>query len=244
MIRMTTPAVLAAAFALIAAAPAEADALAIASLEWPPYSGAALDEGGTSIDIVRQAFAAAGHDLAVEFLPWERAVRAGTQEPGFVGYGPEYYDPALDAEAGGERCLFSRPYQTGPLGLVEATEADIDWAAPEDLSRYRIGVVDGYLNTPAFDALVADGTIAVDVSADDLTNVRKVAHGRIDAAVIDANVLAWLLANEPALADAAGRVAMDDRLLAEKTLHICFRNDAAGRAARAAFHAGLDALDQ
>lgn len=216
-----------------------ADTIKIASLEWPPYSGAGLPELGTSIASIRAAFAAAGHETVVEILPWERAVRAGTEEAGYAGYGPEYYDASLDAEAGGSRCLFSKPYSTGPLGLVEAVAKPVSWATLADLGKLTIGTVSGYLNTPEFDKAVADKAIKAEEAPDDATNIRKVAAGRIDAAVIDAKVLAYLLDSDAKLAPLAAKVKMNNTLLADKTLHLCFRNDAAGKAAREQFHQGL-----
>jgi polar amino acid transport system substrate-binding protein len=234
-----------AAIALLAVAQPTAgwaDSVKIASLEWPPYSGEGLPELGTSIANMRAAFAAAGTEASFEILPWERAVRAGTEEAGYAGYGPEYYDVALDVEAGGSRCLFSKPYNTGPLGLVEAVAKPVSWANVADLGKLTIGTVSGYLNTPEFDKAVADGTIKVDEVQDDATNIRKVAAGRVDAAVIDAKVLGYLLETDPKLGALAAKLRMNDHLLADKTLHICFRNDAEGAAARAQFHKGLAAL--
>lgn len=226
----------------LAAVSARAETFRLASLEWPPYAGAALPGQGSALSRVRRAFEAAGAAVAFDFLPWERAVRSGMEARGFVGYGPEYYDPLLDARAEGTRCLFSRPFQTGPLGLMIHAETSLAWQEYEDLKGLTIGTVRGYLNTPRFDRLAAQGELHVDPVVDDRTNVLKVAGKRVDAAVIDPNVLGYLLLRDPALAAVAGQVKIADRLLAKKTLHICFRDTVVGARARAIFHAGLDAM--
>jgi polar amino acid transport system substrate-binding protein len=227
---------------LFHAGPALAESFRLASLEWPPYASAREKEGGTSVHILRQAFEAAGAALVVDFLPWERAVMTGTTAAGYVGYGPEYYNRSLDAEAAGKRCLYSRPFQRGPLGFVMRRDHPLDWKELPDLVGKRIGVVSGYINTAAFDGMVARGTVQAEVAPDDITNLRKVAFGRLDGAVIDANVLEYLLATVPDLAPFRGALVMSAPLLAEKELFVCFRNDASGRAARELFNSGLARL--
>lgn len=218
-----------------AAGPANAETFKLTSLDWPPYSGEALDEGGLSVKVARAAFEAAGHSMEVVFLPWQRAVATGLGE-GYVGYFPEYYSPEL-AE---EKCAFSAKMGSGPLGFVESTSAPVEWTTLDDLAGLEIGTVSGYVNTPEFDARAADGRLSVQPANDDLTNVRKVAAGRLDIAVIDSNVLRWLVDQNP---DLDGQVQMNGTLLADKELFVCFQKSPAGDAAREAFNAGLGQID-
>ncbi|WP_052941324.1 substrate-binding periplasmic protein [Chromobacterium subtsugae] len=52
----------------------DADALALVTGEFPPYTGAALPQGGISAVLVREAFLAAGQPApSIVFLPWKRA---------------------------------------------------------------------------------------------------------------------------------------------------------------------------
>ena len=46
----------------------------LVSTEYPPYMGAALPNGGITVDIVTRAFRRAGYDLVVAFRPWARAL--------------------------------------------------------------------------------------------------------------------------------------------------------------------------
>lgn len=48
----------------------------LASLDWPPYTGAALQQQGETTVLLKQVFAAIGLDVQIEFLPWSRAIRA------------------------------------------------------------------------------------------------------------------------------------------------------------------------
>lgn len=55
------------------------DVIRLTSLEWPPYSGKYLPEGGISIKIAKEAFLAEGYTLHVDFYPWARTVKAGLE---------------------------------------------------------------------------------------------------------------------------------------------------------------------
>jgi polar amino acid transport system substrate-binding protein len=229
---------LALAFAAFGAAQATSAAvIRLASLEWPPHAGAQLEGEGTSIERVRQALAHEGLRLEVEFRPWTRAVaEAGRGDNGIVGFLPEY---ASDASRAG--WWLSSPIGESPLGFVERRDRPVNWRQLEDLAGFRIGVVRGYINESHFDALAAKGVLTTEAAADDLTNLRKVAAGRLDLAVIDAAVLAHLVAQHPDLRDAALPLQLNPRLLERKTLHVAFRRDAEGRFAFERLERGLAA---
>ncbi|MFD2263695.1 substrate-binding periplasmic protein [Lacibacterium aquatile] len=229
------------ALALVYALPvfAQDKVAKLTSLEWPPYSGAALKDGGATVAVARAAFEAVGWKIEVKFVPWKRAVEMAKQgDDGTVGYFPEYFD----AEASDFN--FSVSMGNSPLGLVQPADKPVVWSSIADLKGAQpIGVVDGYLNTPEFDAAVASGTLKVDTVSDDTLNVKKVAAGRIKAAVIDQHVLGWYLKNDASLKGLADRVAFNEKPLAIKTLHIAFGKNARADAARAALEAGLEKIE-
>jgi len=221
----------------LTAAPALADTVKLTTLEWPPYVLA--DGSGTSTDAVTEVFAKAGHAVTVEVYPWNRAISLAEKDPAYLGVYPEYYATSEDAEAGGSRCLFSKSFGTSPVGFVQQAGDPIAWSSHDDLKAYTIGVVRGYQNEERFDAMVAAGEITTDEADSDALNIRKVAAGRMAAAVIDREVLDYLLAHDPSLTGAADKVSFNDTLLVEHGLHVCFENSDAGRAARDAFDAAL-----
>lgn len=216
---------------------AAAESIRLASLDWPPHAGATLANEGASIHRVREALAHEGHALEVEFLPWTRAVAAaGRADGGIVGILPEY-----SSEESRARWLLSSPIGESPLGFVERSDRPVNWRQLEDLVGFRIGVVRGYINETRFDALVARRVLTVEEASDDLTNLRKVAAGRLDIAVIDANVLAHLVSQHPDLRDAELPLQFNARPLETKTLHVAFRRDEEGRRAWEALERGLAA---
>lgn len=214
----------------------------LVSLEWQPYAGASLHEQGASAVVVKAAFQAMGYAVDIDFYPWARAVRLAEGDNEYDGIFPMYYSSAR------ERWLnCSGAIGNGPLGFAERAAAPVAWSKLDDLSAYRIGVVRDYVNTEAFDAMVAAGRIDVDVVGSDVQNLQKLAHGRIDLAVIDRNVLEYLLktsrSKELATETDATALRFNRRLLESKTLYACFKRNVAGDRIAAVFEAGLKKID-
>ncbi|MCF2907099.1 transporter substrate-binding domain-containing protein [Pseudoalteromonas sp. DL2-H2.2] len=214
-----------------------AETVYLTSLDWPPYSGKSLSEQGASVAVAKAAFAAEGHTLVVEFYPWSRAVKsASTKDSKYVGYFPEYhYDTS--------EFVFSDPMGTGPLGLVQNVSAPINYSSVGDLSGKRIGVVQDYVNTKELDEMIASGSIKGEAVPSDVLNIKKVAAKRIDAAVIDSNVLKYLLKSDASLSSVQSKVAMHPTLLQDKQLFVAFRNDAQGQKWQQIYNAGLKKID-
>lgn len=228
-----------AAAASIVTGPAIADqSVTVATLEWPPYTSAAMPLGGAVTEIVARAFAASDVEAEVLTLPWQRAITTANDDIAVVAYFPGYHCRHQ------EGFVASEPIGFGPLGFVENTEAPISWTNLDDLGEQQllIGTVLGYSNTDEFDQKAGTGWLKVVPAADDLTNLRKLARNRIDTAVIDRLVLAYLLATEPSLEDAKDALVFDETPLEEKTLYLCFKDDADGRALRDTFNAGLSSI--
>lgn len=189
----------------------------LTSLEWPPYTGKDLPQGGSVTALVRAALAAVGYTLRVEYYPWSRAV-ALARTPQFAGYFPEYTSPQVARD-----CLLSPPIGSSLLGFAETVDQPVRWRSLDDLAAYRIGVVQGYVNTDAFDRRVLERKQGVDVARDDVHNLMKLAAGRVSLAVIDKSVFAYLSQHDPRLRAIEHRLSFNERPLEEKLLYICFR---------------------
>lgn len=211
----------------------------LTSLEWPPYSGEKVAEQGASVAVIRAAAEAMGYKLEVKFFPWNRAVAmAQDAKSGFVGYFPEYHSDQVAKDF-----LLSDPIGSGPLGFVESVAAPVAWSSLADLKGKSVGVVDGYVNTAEFDAMTAKGEIKAEAVTDDLTNVKKVAAGRIPLAVIDRNVLNDLLNTDASLASAKGKVQFNAKVLEDKALYIAFQRSPQGEEAARVINEGLKKID-
>ena len=209
------------------------------SLEWPPYSGAALREQGASVAVARAAFAVMGYQLEVHFYPWPRAVGlAKKADSPYQGYLPEYYSAAIEQEF-----LFSDTIGVSPLGFAEQTMKPIVWRSIADLESRKVGVVRGYVNTQVLDDRIASGRIKAEPVVADVDNLKKLAVGRLDLAVIDHHVFRYLLAHDPALAGMEKQLQLNNKILEQKALFVCFKNSEAGQELVAIFNEGLKRID-
>ena len=208
----------------------------ISTLDWPPYTGGDLPSGGATTEVVRQAFEKAGYETDVAYRPWKRAIdMAKDGKDGVIAYFPGYHCRHQ------EGFVASEPIGNGPLGFAEHVDAPITWDSLDSIGeqRLKIGTVLGYANTDEFDKKVGTGWIHAIPSNDDLTNLKKLARKRIDAAVIDKFVLEYLKATEASLKSSRQSLKFNARPLEDKTLYLCFRDDEAGRAMLAEFNSGL-----
>jgi polar amino acid transport system substrate-binding protein len=196
--------------------------VSFSSLEWPPYTSSVLPGRGATGSIVQQILKAADINFQFLFFPWNRAVRSASAGA-TVGYFPEYYSFEVNREF-----LYSDQIGESPLGFALPAGKTVEWESLRDLKGLRIGVVDGYLNTEEFDTLAESGVLTVDAGMDDLTNLRKLALGRLDLVVIDRNVFDFLMKTETVLTSEKGKLVFADKLLAQRGLYICLaRRDGA-----------------
>ncbi|NKD88117.1 ABC transporter substrate-binding protein [Haematospirillum sp. 15-248] len=212
--------------------------LRLSTLEWPPYTGEALPGAGAAAIVLQEAAKHGGDTFSAAFYPWQWAVRIGLESTGYVGYFPEYMSRDLDSQ-----CLFSKPIGIGPLGFAQRRDRPLFWNTLDDLASVPIGTVSGYVNTADFDARVAAGRLSTDTAIDDVSNLRKVIAKRVVAAVVDHNVMAYLLKTDSSLIAEGDVLEFNSQILENKTLHVCFRKTDEGEAARARLDAALSALD-
>lgn len=213
-----------------------AKTLTLTSLEWPPFAGQSLPEQGASIFIVRTALESMGHELIVNFYPWNRAVRLAEKRGNkYLGYFPEYEYPTTDF-------VFSNVIGSSPLGIIENVKHPIEWQEEKDLNQYTLGVVDGYINTITLDTMIENGQQKAESVTSDMHNIRKLAVKRIDAAVIDIMVFKYLL-HQPKLSKIKGKLAINARVLDIKNLYVAFNATPEGEFWREALNQGLNKID-
>ncbi|KZZ48080.1 MAG: transporter substrate-binding domain-containing protein [Saccharospirillaceae bacterium] len=211
----------------------------LTSLDWPPYSGKALNEQGASVAVAKAAFAAMGYTLEVDFFPWSRAVSlAKSKGSAYAGYFPEYHSDAV-----AEEFTYSQPMGSGPLGFVEQSAKPVTWSSLDDLKSYRIGVVQDYVNTTDFDAMMNSGQLKTEAVISDKNNILKVVNGRLDLAVIDRNVMDYLFKTDKALSGKEGKASFNGKLLEDKKLYICFKKTPGGAEMAKIFNEGLKKID-
>lgn len=208
-----------------------ADTVQLVSTEYPPYMGAALPNGGITVDIVTRAFRRAGYEPIVTFRPWARALDEAKEGQ---------YDGVIFVWRSAERekwLAFSDALPTNQIGLYKLKADKIAFRTLADLASYTIGVGRGYANPPAFEA----AGLRTESAVDDEENLRKLDAHRIDMVLIDRGVAAYLLSSS--LAKFSGEMEWVDPPIEEQIQYLGMPLDRPGYAAKLeAFNRALASL--
>lgn len=189
------------------------------SLDWPPYTEEKAADQGSVTKALKQALAKSSHNLSVTFTPWERTVNTAKTDAAYVGYYPEYYSAEIEKDF-----YFSKPIGTSDVVFAQMADKPITWKSLEDIAALgTVGVVSGYVNEEKFDQWVEQGKIKADKATSDLANLKKLVAGRIKAAVIDKNVMDYLIKTTPELKGMEGKIVANDKVLKVHNLHICLK---------------------
>ena len=205
------------------ACPAFGEPIRLGTLEWPPFASLELPEQGQVCARVRNICAEAGMGLELSFTPWKRVLLEASSGV-TQGFFPEYYSINREKEF-----YFSQPVGCSVVGLVRRSDVTLHWTRLEDLAGYRIGVVNGYVNTEEFDRLVENGVLQTVESNSDTLSLRMLKAGRIDAAVMDRAVFKYLSTRDDAFKEGSTLI-FDTKVLAVHSLYVCFPRTTAGKA--------------
>ena len=208
---------------LFAASSALGDGIRLSTLEWPPFVGLDLPEQGVVSARVRKICAVAGIRLELSFTPWKRVLLEASTGSS-QGFFPEYRSAKRENDF-----YFSEPVGCSVVGLVRRSDVTLEWTRLEDLAAYRIGVVDGYVNTEEFDRLVEKGVLQTVKSNSDVLSLRMLEAGRIDAVVMDRAVFKHLSTQGKA-SEVPSWLVFDPHVLAVHSLHVCFPKNPEGKA--------------
>ena len=172
--------------------------------------------------MIHAAFEKAGYKVEVVYEAWPTAIESARKGIGqVVAYYPGYHCRHRDG------FVASDPIGRSPLGFAEHAEAPLVWRTLDDIGdrNLKIGTVRGYTNTDEFDAKVGMGWIRAIPSDNDTENLHKLLRKRIDAAVVDKHVLAFLMATDTKLKAGPDQLRFNEKPLEEKTFYLCFRDD-------------------
>lgn len=213
-------------------APANSSAegvLRVVATEFPPYTTQESSEGGPAIAIARAALARTGLTLEMDFRPWSRLI-AELQRGLWDGVIGIWRNPERES-------YLSFPQPLGianRIGFMARSDRRIDVRDLSRLKHLRIGIVRGYANPPAFE----QANLQCDEALDDLGNLRKLQAGRIDLALVDKGVAAYLLRRQ--LSEAAASLVWLEPSVADMPLYMAFNRAHAAHGPRvAAFNKGM-----
>lgn len=188
-----------------------AETWTISTLEWPPYVCSRCPEQGAAAKALRDAMRTQGVEIEFLFTTWHQAIQ-DARDGKAVGYFPAWIE--------GVRPGFSRSITLfrSPLGFVEPKSAPLRWKQLRDLKGKTIGVAQDYGNTSKFNQLVEKGLIRTQAVISDDTNIRKVAAGQVDAAIMDINNALYFL--NVTMQDLKTKVQISSPIIQLKSLHL------------------------
>jgi len=181
----------------------------LATCEWPPYVGKEMNHQGVTAAIVRQAFELEGYEVKIDFMPWSRvmkSVEAGEYDMGF---------PAYFSEERTKTFSYTKEMLFAPLYLCKLKDREIEYTDLESLKPYKIGVVNGYVNSPEFDK--AD-FLNKKPANDDATNLKKLLGKRVD--IISIDKLTAIHLSKTTVLGALGKLEFMGEPLQKKTVHL------------------------
>lgn len=190
-----------------------------------------LQRQGVLVEIATEAFRREGYQLQVRFLPWARAL--GVAKEGEV-------DGMVGIWYSSERAQwfnYSKPILANQIGFYRRVDHPVAYKTLNDLRPYTIGTVHDYANPPAFEA----AHLHVDEANDDLTNLRKLAAGRLDLVLVDRAVARFMIERDaPSL---RGQLVWIDPPVDLMPLYCAISRRTPDAAKKlAALDAGLDAM--
>jgi len=161
--------------------------VSLGSIEYPPYTGPDLEQGGPLTQIVREAYERVGYQVQIQYYPWSRATslaRRGSVD-GLV--------PIWMREERKEWVLYSDPMPASEVVFYKRKDTEIvfDGSDYSSLKPYVIGTVQDYANPEGLERVREQ--LQIQAVMRDIQNLRKLASGRVDLAVIDRYVARHLL---------------------------------------------------
>ncbi len=158
----------------------------LAYVEYPPYYGKSLDNGGPITQIIVQAFNKAGYRVELKFVPWARGLE-GTKQGIYDGLYTAWY--RKDRE---QWFIFSDPLPANKIGFYKRKGAIIKLNSIGDLKPYKIGVVRKYVNPIWFKKV----ELKTHESTTDRENLLLLIAGRIDLALTDKALGKYIIQTE------------------------------------------------
>lgn len=158
----------------------------IASLEWPPYASAKMDNGGTAIAELRHLLSVSGITLEVDYLPWEQAQQLA-EDGRYLGYFPAW---PSEVKAG---FVTSQPVAYSQLALLTLVNSDLALTnSAKMLGQHKIGIVGSYTYPQRVSQLITEYAANIRAVADESSLLSMLQTGEADFAISSPEVMSYL----------------------------------------------------
>jgi polar amino acid transport system substrate-binding protein len=159
---------------LVYSASAE-EIIAIATLEYHPWTGNNLKFNGFVNHVVSEAFRRKGYSVKYTYLPFKRGV-IETQNGQYSALSYVYW-----SKDRGKEFYLSDPISEEKIVFFHLKSNPIKyWKTLDDLKNHKFGATRGYTYTKEFWQAIESKRIEVDLTDNDMQNFKKLLAGRID----------------------------------------------------------------
>ena len=149
--------------------------IAIATLEYHPWTGKNLKFNGFVNHVVSEAFRRKGYSVKFTYLPFKRGV-IETKNGNYIALSYVYWSKDREKEF-----YLSEPISEEKIVFFHLKSNPIkDWKTLDDLKNYKFGATRGYTYTKEFWQAAESKRLKVDLTDSDTQNFKKLFVGRID----------------------------------------------------------------
>jgi len=159
----------------------------IATGEYAPYVSKNLKHYGVNSHIIKDSFKIMGLNVSFTFFPWKRNYEYAKQGK---------YDATshwFHSKKREQHFYYSDSINIEKFVFFHLKSFHFNWNKLEDIKGLKIGATLEYTYTEEFLKLAKNKTLLVDFSPKDLTNIKKLAVGRLDLFPVDPLVGYYLL---------------------------------------------------
>ncbi|WP_174873125.1 substrate-binding periplasmic protein [Vogesella oryzae] len=176
----------------------------LSNQEYLPLLGEKLRYGGIMSRLVTEVFRRGNVKVRYSWYPNNRAIQLARNGDvdGSIGWTPNE-DRQRDL-------LFSDEVLPFRMVLFQRRGENYPWQTLADLSGQRFGITAGNFYSDTFTQLQEKGVLHVDVAGDDVSNLRKLAAGRIDLFPMESEA-GMLTTRLNLLPEQAARIVPQDR---------------------------------
>jgi polar amino acid transport system substrate-binding protein len=147
---------------------------------WPVLLNPDTQQQGLIAEIVREAYLTQGYELAIDFVPWSRAMKMIQKKRADLLIGAWYSDER------NEYLRYSKPILSSAVKFIKRKGANFEYQALASLEGKRIGTILSYHYNKAF---LNDYRIEKINSDTLLDNINNLIADRIDLTLDDQHVL-------------------------------------------------------
>jgi sorbitol/mannitol transport system substrate-binding protein len=216
---------------------AKQNSIKLTSYEKEPYIGSNLKNNGYVSELIVEAFKRVGYNTSIDFYPLDKAkslAKIGEVD----GFFPSDASKSLN-----NVYVYSNPLPGDNIILLKKKSLKINYQinprslkkSLEALKKYEFGVVKGFTFSPDFDTAKF---LNKQYAANDLQNIDKLMHNRIDFIVIDKLIATDIIIKQRP--NYIGQLEVIRRSLANNLFHIAFsKNNKKYKQTQIDFNRGL-----